>query len=87
MFGRLPRITGNQDAEWRRQIARACDDLTDDLARGDWPAPRNNAGEIVLRLAIHDASTGEDEKEDIEDEAHDALPRHSRDYDWDLCSR
>jgi len=31
VFGRLPRITGNQDAEWRRQIARACDDL----ARGD----------------------------------------------------
>ena len=86
VFNRLPRITWNQDAEWRRQIARACDDLTDDLVRGEWPTPRNNAEEIVLHLAIHDGPDWEEEKDDIEDEAHEALPRHSRDYDWDMCS-
>jgi hypothetical protein len=86
VFDRLPRITWNQDTEWRRQIARACDDLTDDLVRGQWPTPRNNAEEIVLHLAIHDGPDWEEEKDDIQDEAHEALPRHSRDYDWDLCS-
>jgi len=85
-FDRLPRITWNQDAEWRRQIARACDDLTDDLVRGDWPTPRNNAEEIVLHLAIHDGPTWEEQKEDIGDKAHEAIPRHSSDYDWDMCS-
>jgi hypothetical protein len=47
-FDRLPRITWHQDSGWRRQVARACDDLGDDLVGGDWPMPRNNAEEIVL---------------------------------------
>jgi len=85
-FGRLPRITWNQDSSWRRQVARACDDLAGDIARGDWPTPRNNAEEIVLHLAIESAPDYLEEGEDAGDEEHDALPRHSDDYDWDMCS-
>ena len=85
-FDRLPRITWNQDANWRRQVARACDDLAGDLACGDWPLPRNNAEEIVLHLAIEDGPDCLEEKEDAGDEEHDALPRHGDDYDWGMCS-
>ena len=85
-FDGLPRITWNQDANWRRQVARACDDLAGDLACGDWPLPRNNAEEIVLHLAIEDGPDCLEEKEDARDERHDALPRHGDDYDWGMCS-
>jgi hypothetical protein len=34
-----PRITWHQDAIWRRQAARAFDDLTADLEAGNWPSP------------------------------------------------
>ncbi len=86
IFDRFPRITWNQDADWRRQVARACDDLAGDIARGKWPIPRNNAEELVLHLAIHDAPGYLEEKEDLEDEEHDALPHHRDDYDWNACS-
>src|ERR1035438_6616581 len=82
----LPRITWNQDSGWRRQVARACDDLGNDLVCGDWPMPRNNAEEIVLHLAIEDGPDCLEEREDVKDEEHDALPRHGDDYDWGMCS-
>jgi hypothetical protein len=34
LFNRYPRITWRQDAVWRRQAARAYDDLTEDIAAG-----------------------------------------------------
>jgi hypothetical protein len=86
VLDRFPRITWNQDSEWRRHVARACDDLTDDLARGGWPTPRSNAEEMVLHLAIHDGPSWQEVKDDIQDKAHEVLPRHSLDYDWDMCS-
>ena len=82
LFERLPRITWNQDANWRRHVARACDDLAGDLACGDWPLPQNVGGSIVLHLAIEDGPDCLEEKEDAGDEEHDALPRHGDDYDW-----
>jgi hypothetical protein len=85
-FDRLPRITWGMDAEWRRQVARACEDLARDLAAGDWPTPRNNAEEMALHLAIRDAPGYLEMWQDAADERHDALPRHHDDYDWDMCS-
>jgi hypothetical protein len=85
-FDRLPRITWNQDSGWRRQVARACDDLGNDLVCGDWPMPRNNAEEIVLHLAIEDGPDCLEEREDVKDQEHDALPRYGDDYDWGMCS-
>jgi hypothetical protein len=86
MFDRFPRITWQTDAGWRRQVARACEDLSHDLAAGRWPIPRNNAEEMALHLAIEDAPDYLDEAEDSEDKRHDALPRHPDDYSWDQCS-
>lgn len=86
LFDRLPRLTWNQDSGWRRQVARACDDLARDLACGDWPMPRNNAEEIVLHLAIEDGPDRLAEKEDAGIEEHGVFPQHGDDYDWDLCS-
>jgi len=37
-----------QDAVWRRQAARACDDLTDDIAAGRWPRPTCPGEEMAL---------------------------------------
>lgn len=86
LFDRFPRITWRTDADWRRQVARACEDLSRDLAAGSWPIPRNNAEEMVLHLAIEDAPGYQDEAEDSEDERHEALPKHADDYSWDQCS-
>src|ERR1017187_2640121 len=79
-------LTPNQDSGWRRQVARACDDLGNDLVCGDWPMPRNNAEEIVLHLAIEDGPDCLEEREDVKDQEHDALPRYGDDYDWGMCS-
>jgi hypothetical protein len=86
VFDRLPRITWRQDAEWRRGIAHACEDLIRDLEEGNWPQPRNNAEEIVMHLAVRDAPGLLEMAEDAGNEEHEALPRHSDDYDWDGCS-
>lgn len=85
-FGRLPRITWRTDADWRRQFARACEDLSLDLASGDWPSPRNNAEEMALHLAIEDAPGYLEMAKDGEDKRHAGLPEHDDDYAWDDCS-
>jgi hypothetical protein len=76
---RLPHITWRQDAQWRRNIARAADDLAADLERGDWPLPRCTGEEMVLHLAIRDA-------DGFTDDQDEDLPHHPDDNDWDLCS-
>jgi hypothetical protein len=81
LFDQLPRISWRQPASWRRAVARAADDLADDLERGKSPIPRCNAEELMLHLAIRTADesvsdgvvTGED------------LPKHGDDYDWRMC--
>lgn len=80
VFDRLPRITWRMDAAWRRQIARAADDLTSDLERGEWPLPTCTAEEICLHLAIEDAEAPN------ESHRHQMLPEHDDDYAWELCS-
>jgi hypothetical protein len=86
VFGRLQRITWRTDADWRRQFARACEDLSLDLAAGHWPAPRSNAEEMALHLAIKDAPGHLEMAEDRQDKRHAALPEHDDDYTWDTCS-
>ncbi|AWS43657.1 hypothetical protein DKM19_22115 [Streptosporangium sp. 'caverna'] len=83
-FDRLPRITQNQDQEWRRQFARACHDLSDDLAHGNWPLPRCPAEEMALHLALQDAPVHR--KMGVVGDNHDTLPERRDDYDWDGCS-
>ncbi|GGS56509.1 hypothetical protein GCM10010206_18110 [Streptomyces cinerochromogenes] len=83
-FSRLPRVTWHQGRQWRRGVARACDDLAGDLARGQWPQPTCAAEEMVLHLALDDAPDGAEFAEDSP--SHTTLPTHRDDYDFDACS-
>jgi hypothetical protein len=85
-FDRLPRITWGMDADWRRQVGRACEDLARDLASGEWPRPRCTAEEMALHLAIKDAPGYLEMCQEDRDERHEALPKQRDDYDWDMCS-
>ncbi len=86
LFDRLPRICWRQDLLWRRQAARAFDDLTGDLCEGRWPLPRCNAEELALHLAIADAPELLAMPE-VAGPALSNLPEHGDDYDWDMCSQ
>lgn len=86
VFDRLPRLTWGMSADWRRRFARACDDLTEDLERGEWPIPRCTAEEIALHFAIKDGPAMLEMEEDAESERHFELPEHDDDYDWENCA-
>lgn len=78
VFDTFPRQTWRQDAVWRRQAARAFDDLAADLGLGDAPVPRCTAEELALHLIIQDA------KDDDQAESMPELPEHLDDAEWDL---
>ena len=82
-FNHLPRISWRQDSAWRRRVARAADDLYEDLEAGRWPLPRCNAEELLLHLAIDMA---QDLVEDAVPILNEDLPHHEDDYDWGMCS-
>ncbi|MFD7901969.1 hypothetical protein ACFV4F_00850 [Kitasatospora sp. NPDC059722] len=85
VFARLPQRTWRLHRGWRRGMARAFDDLADDLALGEWPLPRCLAEEIALRMALLDARAllGA-QPESVADMMGD-LPADLYDYDWDGC--
>ncbi|MEU6373322.1 hypothetical protein [Streptomyces sp. NPDC046909] len=85
LFTRLPALTWSADRSWRRRMARAFDDLSDDLEHGRWPQPSCTAEEMALHLAIEDAPSYLDDI-DTRDTAHGHLPEHRDDYDWNACS-
>jgi hypothetical protein len=84
LFDELPRISWRRDGAWRRDVARAADDLSNDIAHGRWPVPRCNAEELLLHLAIDYAA------DMVKDGSSIAvlldLPEHEDDYDWGMCS-
>ena len=85
LFDQFPAITWRQDAVWRRQAARAFDDLASDLAEGHWPLPRCFGEEMALHLMLEDAATGIADGW-IEPSAQVARqPSHPDDYDWEMA--
>jgi hypothetical protein len=82
-FDRYPRVTRRQDALWRRQAARAADDLADDLESGRWPTPRCIAEEMLLQLIVEDARAMLADDGYITELTRD-LPTHRDDYDFPL---
>lgn len=86
LFGRYPRITWRQDAVWRRQAARAYDDLTEDIAGGRWPRPRCAGEEMALHLILEDAPAAVEDDWGGLDEMLARLPEHPDDHDWDMAS-
>ncbi|MEW2585168.1 hypothetical protein [Streptomyces virginiae] len=61
VLDRLPPFTWTAGRRWRRRMARAFDDLADDLAGGRRPAPACIAEEMALYLAIQDAPAHQEE--------------------------
>jgi len=90
VFCSLAPSTWQQDVDWRRRVARACDDLAGDIESGRLPVPRCDAEAVMMRLAIGEAQqwlTELDEDELDEDEpAQESLPDHRDDYNWDGCA-
>ncbi|MBT2674239.1 hypothetical protein J7E95_26195 [Streptomyces sp. ISL-14] len=85
VFTRLPALTWSADQSWRRRMARAFDDLSDELEHGHWPQPSCTAEEMALHMAIEDAPSYLDDI-DTRDATHSHLPEYRDDYDWNACS-
>ena len=84
VFDEFPRITWRQQGQWRRQAARAFDDLRDDLTAGEWPRPRCPAEEMAAHLMLRYADDGvADEWLSISKRSL-AVPAHEDDLDWPL---
>lgn len=84
IFDEYPPITYRQRAVWRRQAARAFDDLAGDLAEGEWPRPTCAGEEMALRLMIRYANAAV--KDDwVGLEKYPNLPVHKDDFDWEMA--
>jgi hypothetical protein len=81
VFQQYPPVTWRQDAVWRRQAARAYDDLTADLEAGKWPLPTCPGEEMALHLILQDAMADDDWTGGIQ-ETLARLPEHAGDFDW-----
>jgi hypothetical protein len=80
-FDEYPRISWGQNAVWRRQAARAFDDLAGDLADGGWPQPTCPGEEMALHLVLDFAEGGGLEL--LSQKQMSAFPAHPDDLDWD----
>jgi hypothetical protein len=82
LFSRYPRITWPQDAVWRRQAARAYDDLTEDIEAGRWPRLRCFPGKLACcpawccRLDLRSGSSGRSVA--VGERAHRGMSGYSR---------
>jgi hypothetical protein len=86
VFDEFPRITWRQNAIWRRQAARSFDDLSDDLAAGNWPQPRCPAEEMALHLILRSAESAVDDDWAGLTGRYADLPEHDDDHDWDMLT-
>ncbi|WP_328806669.1 hypothetical protein [Streptacidiphilus fuscans] len=86
LFGSLPPCTLHQNDAWRRQMARAFDDLADDYTAQVTIGPRCTAEEMALHLGIRQAKTLTRNRPKLVDQTVKGLPRHPGDYDWEYCS-
>lgn len=84
LFDEYPRITHGQNAVWRRQAARAFDDLAADLSDGDWPRPTCIGEEMALQHVLHVLEDGGLELMVSSDDMG-ALPQHPDDLVWEAC--
>ncbi|MCG8917737.1 hypothetical protein L6E12_18315 [Actinokineospora sp. PR83] len=78
LFDEYPRITHRQDAIWRRQAARAFDDLAQD----HWPHPHCPAEEMALHLALRWAESAL--TDGIITPYQSTTEPHPDDHHWDM---
>ncbi|WP_329138122.1 hypothetical protein OG552_29655 [Streptomyces sp. NBC_01476] len=86
LFGSLPRVTFNQGGPWRRQMARAFDDLAADLAGGVEVVPRCTGEEMALHLGIARARALTRNRPRLVAESVAGLPEDRRDFGWEAAS-
>jgi hypothetical protein len=86
LFGSLPRVTFNQGGPWRRQMARAFDDLAADLAGGGEVVPRCTGEEMALHLGIARAQALTRNRPRLVAETVAGLPEDRRDFGWEAAS-
>lgn len=86
LFSLYPRITWRQDAVWRRQAARAYDDLAQDVEAGRWPRPTCPGEEMALHLILQNAPAAVQDGWTGLDDTLPQLPEHPDDYDWNIAS-
>jgi hypothetical protein len=86
VFDEYPHVTWRQDAVWRRQAARAFDDLAGDLATGQWPHPRCPGEEMALHLMFRYAEAAVEGGLAGFDEALEQLPTHPDDFAWETAT-
>ncbi|WP_204299614.1 hypothetical protein [Actinoplanes campanulatus] len=84
-FADYPRITWGQDAVWRRQAARAFDDLAADLAAGQLPLATCPGEEMAMHLMLRSAQAAAADGWGVPPEKLNLLPEHEDDFDWDLA--
>ncbi|MCC9309752.1 hypothetical protein LN042_22205 [Kitasatospora sp. RB6PN24] len=85
VFARLPQASWRMHPSWRRAMARAFDDLADDLGLGEWPLPRCPGEELALRLALADARGLLSSQPQAVADLMGVLPADLYDYDWEGC--
>jgi hypothetical protein len=87
LFHDYPWITWRKDAVWRRQAARAFDDLAADLESGHPPRPTCPAEEMALHLVLRDAQVAvEDGGPDSMMDGPNFMPEDPNDFRWNLPS-
>ncbi len=84
-FADYPWITWGQDAVWRRQAARAFDDLAADLAAGQLPLATCPGEEMATHLMLRAAQGAAVDGWGVPPEKLNLLPPHADDFDWDLA--
>ncbi|WP_426602407.1 hypothetical protein [Streptomyces sp. WG7] len=85
-FGSLPRVTWHLDKAWRRQMARAFDDLATDCETGAQVEPRSTGEEMALHLGIARAQDLTHNRPRLVQNTVTGLPEHRADFDWEACS-
>ncbi|TQF02311.1 hypothetical protein E6W39_08515 [Kitasatospora acidiphila] len=85
VFARLPQVSWRMHRSWRRAMARAFDDLAEDLGLGEWPLPRCPGEELALRLALADARGLLSSQPQAVADLMGVLPADLYDYDWEGC--
>ncbi|RZB19583.1 hypothetical protein StrepF001_12645 [Streptomyces sp. F001] len=86
LFGSLPRVTWHQDGSWRRQMARAFDDLAADCSSNAEVEPRSTGEEMALHLGIARAQDLTRNRPRLVRDTVAGLPEDRADFDWGTCS-
>ncbi|MET8039044.1 hypothetical protein [Streptomyces sp. NPDC005345] len=86
VVGSMPRVTWRQDTSWRRQMARAFDDLAADCTAGAAVEPRSTGEEMALHLGIARAHNLTLNRPRLVADTVAGLPEERGDLDWDACS-